>query len=60
MKLNKRAKSLRNVKLVEMNFNTKCFTKHGLHLNNVGKEELDKVVALQINKIINYTSMITW
>jgi hypothetical protein len=56
MKLNKRAKSLMNGELVEMNFNRKCFTKHGLHLNNAGKEELAKVVALQINKIINYTS----
>jgi hypothetical protein len=36
----KRAKLLRHVDLVEMNFNRKYFTKHGLRLNNVGKEGL--------------------
>jgi len=39
-----------------MNFNRKYFTKHGLHLNNVGKEGLAKVIASQINKIIKCSS----
>jgi S-adenosylmethionine synthetase len=38
--LSKRAKLLGHVDLVEMNFNRNYFTKHGLHLNNVGKEGL--------------------
>jgi S-adenosylmethionine synthetase len=38
--LSKRAKLLKHVDLVEMNFNRNYFTKHGLHLNNVGKEGL--------------------
>jgi hypothetical protein len=44
--LSKRAKLPRHVDLVEMNFNRKYFTKHGLHLNNVGKEGLAQVIAL--------------
>jgi hypothetical protein len=39
-----------------MNFNRKYFTKHGFHLNNAGKEGLAKVIASQINKIINCSS----
>jgi hypothetical protein len=34
-----------------MNFDRRYFTKHGFHLNNVGKDKLAKVIALQINKI---------
>ena len=37
MQLNISAKLFRNVELVEMNFNRKCFTKHELHLNNAAK-----------------------
>ena len=51
-KLSKRAKLLGHVDLVEMNFDRKYFTKHGFHLNNVGKDKLAKVIALQISKII--------
>ena len=36
-KLIKRAQLFSHVDLVEMKFNRKHFTKHGLHLNNVGK-----------------------
>jgi hypothetical protein len=39
-----------------MNFNTKYFAKHGLHLNNVGKGGLAKIFVSQINKIINCSS----
>jgi hypothetical protein len=56
MKLSKSAKLFRHVELVEMNFNRKYFTKHGLHLNNVGKEGLAKLTASQINKISNCRS----
>jgi hypothetical protein len=56
MKLSKRAKLFRHVDLVEMNFNRKYFTKHGSHLNNAGKEGLAKVIASQINEIINCSS----
>jgi S-adenosylmethionine synthetase len=38
--LSKRAKLLRHVDLEEMSFNRNYFPKHGLHLNNVGKEGL--------------------
>ena len=41
---------------MEFNFNGKYSTKHGLHLNNVGKEGLAKVIARQINKIIKRSS----
>ena len=37
MQLNISATIFRNVELVEMNFNRKCFTKHELHLNNAAK-----------------------
>jgi hypothetical protein len=56
MKLTKSAKLFGHVDLVEMNFNRRYFTKHGLHLNNVGKEGLAKVITSQINKIINCSS----
>ena len=56
MKLSKSVKLFRHVDLVEINLNTKYFTKHGLHLNNAGKEGLAKVIASQINKIINCSS----
>jgi hypothetical protein len=50
-KLNKRAKLFGHVDLAEMNFDRRYFTKHGFHINNVGKDKLAKVIALQINKI---------
>ena len=56
MKLHKSAKLFRHVELVEINFNRKYFTKHGFHLSNAGKEGLAKVIASQINKIINCSS----
>jgi len=33
--------------------NRKYFTKHGLHLNNAGKERFAKLTATQIDKLIN-------
>jgi hypothetical protein len=55
-KLSKIAKLFRHVNLVEMNFNRNNFTKHGFHLNNVGKEGLTKVIASQIDKIVKCNS----
>jgi hypothetical protein len=56
IKLSKSAKLFKHVKLVEINFNRKYFSKDGFHLNNVGKEGLAKVIASQINKIIYCSS----
>jgi hypothetical protein len=44
-KLNIIAKSFRHVALVEMDFKWEHFTKHGLHLNNAGKEGLAKLTS---------------
>jgi hypothetical protein len=52
-KLNKTAKSFRHVALLEIDSKRKYFTKHGLHLNNAGKEWLAKLIATQIDKLIN-------
>jgi len=51
--LSKITKLLSHVTLVEIDFNRKYFTKHGLHLNNAGKEWFAKVIASQIDKFIN-------
>ena len=55
-KLSKTSKLFSHADLVETNLNRRYFTKHGLHLNNVGKEGLAKVIASQINKIFKYSS----
>jgi hypothetical protein len=52
-KLSKSTKSFRQVTLVEMDSNSKYFTKHSLHLNNDGKEWLAKLIATQTDKLIN-------
>ena len=36
-KLGKIASLFSHVTLIDIDFNRKCFTKHGLHLNNAGK-----------------------
>jgi lysophospholipase L1-like esterase len=51
-KLSNFAKSFRHVAVVEMDCNRKYFTKHGLHLNNAGKEWLAKLIATQIDNPI--------
>jgi hypothetical protein len=38
-----------------MDFHRKHFTKHGFHLNYAGKEGLAKLIASQIDKLINNT-----
>jgi hypothetical protein len=52
-KLSKITKSFRHVTLVEIDINRKYFTKHGLLLNNAGKEWLAKLIASQIDKLTN-------
>jgi hypothetical protein len=54
-KLAKITKAFRHVALVEIDFHRKHFTKHGFHLNNAGKEGLAKLIASQIDKLINNT-----
>jgi hypothetical protein len=48
-----KSQSFRHVTLVEIGSKRKHFTKHGLHLNNAGKEWLAKLIATQIEKFIN-------
>ena len=38
--------------------NRKYFTKHGLHLNSVGKELVAKLIATQIVEVINKNNKI--
>ena len=52
-KLSKIATLFSHVTLVEIDFNRKYYTKHGLHLNNAGKEWLAKLIASQIDKLIS-------
>ena len=41
-----------HVSLIETNINRNYYTKHGLHLNNKGKEELARSIANLINKLV--------
>jgi lysophospholipase L1-like esterase len=52
-KLAKIKKALQHAAFFEMDFHRKHFTKHGFHLNNIGKEELAKLLALHIDKRTN-------
>lgn len=52
-KLNKTASLFSHVTLCEINFTREYFTKHGLHLNNAGKERLAKLIASQANKLVS-------
>jgi len=52
-KLSKTATLFSHVTLVEIDFNRKYYTKHGLHLNNAGKEWLAKLIASQIDKLVS-------
>jgi hypothetical protein len=55
-KLSKIATLFSHVTLIEIDFNRKYYTKHGLHLNNAGKEWLAKLIASQIDKLVSYNS----
>jgi hypothetical protein len=56
-KLSKRAKLFRHVNLVEMNFNSKYFTNHGFHLNNVGKEGVAEVQPHKLTRSLTAARM---
>ena len=52
-KLGKIASLFSHVTLIDIDFNRMYFTKHGLHLNNAGKEGLAKLIATHIDKLVN-------
>jgi len=52
-KLSKLATLFSHVTLVKIDFNRKYYTKHGLHLNNAGKEWLAKLIASQTDKLVS-------
>jgi hypothetical protein len=52
-KLKKIARVFSQVVIVETDLDRKYFTRHGLHLNNRGKEYLSKLIATQINRLIH-------
>ena len=52
-KLSKTASLFSHVTLCDINFTREYFTKHGLHLNNAGKERLAKLTASQANKLVS-------
>ena len=51
----KRIQLFQHVHLTEMTTDRKHFTKHGFHLNIIGKEGLAREIALQITEIIKPT-----
>jgi hypothetical protein len=55
-KLNRKLKTMaqlfKHVTIIETDSNRKYYTKHGLHLNNKGKEKLARSVANLINKLM--------
>jgi len=52
-KLCKIATLFSHVTLIKIDFDRKYFTKHGLHLNNAGKQWLAKLIASQIDKLVS-------
>ena len=51
----KRIQLFQHVHLTEMTTDRKHFTKHGLHLNKIGKEGLAREIALHMTEIIKLT-----
>jgi hypothetical protein len=61
MKLKHFTQAFKHVSIVEMSSERNNYTRHGLHMNNVGKEKLARQIAYQIemhNKRTNATGMI--
>jgi len=56
-KLSKIATQFSHVTLTEIDFNRNYFTKHGLHLNNAGKEWLANLIASHIDKLVTSTKL---
>jgi len=52
-KLSKISTLFSHVTLIKIDFNRKYFTKHGLQLNNAGKEWHAKLIASQIDKLVS-------
>jgi hypothetical protein len=52
-KLGRIASLFDHVTLINADFNRNLFTNHGLHLNKAGKEGLAKLIASNIDKIVN-------
>ena len=50
--LNEPANLFIHVPIVEIDSNRKYFTRHGMHLNNAGKEWLLKLIATKICKLV--------
>lgn len=54
--LNKIAKDYNNVATIDTDLHRKYFTRHGMHLNKLGKEWLSKQIATQINRFVESKS----
>jgi lysophospholipase L1-like esterase len=52
-KLSKIARVFNHVTMIEADLGRKYFTRHGMHLNNSGKECLSNLIATQINRLAN-------
>jgi hypothetical protein len=52
-KVQNKTQLFRHVSKVETGLNRKYYTKHGLHLNNSGKEGLARSIATLINKLVH-------
>ena len=50
-KLDKQMKTFQHASTVEVTSNRELFTKHGLHLNNKGKEQVAKTIASSIKEV---------
>jgi len=51
--LKKRMKTFHNVKNLETDLKRECFTKHGLHLNSSGKEQIASKLAATVKSLLN-------
>ena len=54
--LNKIANEYNNVTTIDTDLHRKYFTRHGMHLNKLGKEWLSKQIATQINRFVESKS----
>ena len=51
-KLNNIMQRFRHVTLIDMGLHREYYTKHGMHLNNKGKDEIARKMANLINKVV--------
>jgi flagellar biosynthesis regulator FlbT len=52
-KLQKFTEVFKHVSIIEMNNDRETFTSHGLHLNNLGQQQIAKQVANEIRRLID-------